>query len=118
MKANNNSNGANRLVNKNAIIIAVIVVVAIAIILGIGISSKLTTLIAPQVSAAGNKTIIFHIHPILKLTVDGKPVTLPTNIGISPSLWKDHSLDQYGMQAMINMYMPATAQWVLKVIMA
>jgi hypothetical protein len=50
-----------------------------------------------------------HIHPVLKLTVDGKPVILPKNIGISPSLWKDHSLDQYGMQAMINMYMPATA---------
>jgi sulfur carrier protein ThiS len=108
VKANNNSNGANRLANKNAIIIAAIVAVAIAIMVGVVISSKLTTLIAPRVSAA-NKTIIFHIHPILKLTVDGKPVTLPTNIGISPSLWKDHSLDKYGMQAMINMYMPATA---------
>ena len=109
MKENNNSNGANRLVNKNTKIIAVMVVVAMAIILGIGISIKSTTLIGPQVSAAGNKTIILHIHPILKLTVDGKPVTLPAQIGIIPSLWKDHSLDQYGMQAMINMYMPATA---------
>jgi hypothetical protein len=59
--------------------------------------------------SAGNKTIIMHIHPILKLTVDGKPVTIPAQIGINPSLWKDHSLDQYGMQAMINMFMPATA---------
>ncbi|MGB8938454.1 MAG: hypothetical protein WCC17_25455 [Candidatus Nitrosopolaris sp.] len=109
MKENNNSNGANRLVNKNAIIIAAIVAVAITITLGVVISIKLTTLIGPQASASDNKTIIMHIHPILKLTVDGKPVTLPAQIGISPSLWKDHSLDKYGMQAMINMYMPATA---------
>ena len=108
MKENDNSDGARRLVNKNTIIIASIVVIAITIILGIVISIKPATLIGPQVNAA-NKTIIMHIHPILKLTVDGKPVTLPTNIGISPALWKDHSLDQYGMQAMINMYMPATA---------
>ena len=108
MKENDNSDGARRLVNKNTIIIASIVAVAITIILGIVIYIKPATLIGPQVSAA-NKTIIMHIHPILKLTVDGKPVTIPSQIGISPSLWKDHSLDQYGMQAMINMYMPATA---------
>src|SRR5215469_4958334 len=108
MNENNNGDGGNRLVNKNIIIIASVVAVAITIILGISISIKPTTLIGPQVSAA-NKTIIMHIHPVLKLTVDGKPVTIPAQIGITPSLWKDHSLDQYGMQAMINMYMPATA---------
>jgi len=32
--------------------------------------------------------------------IDGKPATVPSQIGIDPSLWKDHSLDQYGMQAM------------------
>jgi sulfur carrier protein ThiS len=95
----------NRLVNKNTKIIAV----AMAIISGIGISIKSTTLIGPQVSAAGNKTIIMHIHPHLMLTVDGKPVTLPAQIAINPSLWKDHSLDKYGMQAMINMFMSAMA---------
>src|SRR5215469_14412596 len=113
MKENDNSSDATGSINKNTIIIAAIVAVAITIILGVVISIKSTTLIGPEVSAA-NKTIIMHIHPILKLTVDGKPVILPTNIGINPSLWKDHSLDQYGMQAMINMYM-LRLQWVLKV---
>jgi hypothetical protein len=70
------NNGANRLA-RDTIIIASIVAVAITIILGVVISTKLITLIGPQVSAA-NKTIIMHIHPVLKLTVDGKPVTLPT----------------------------------------
>lgn len=57
-----------------------------------------------------NKPIIIHVHPHLKLTVDGKPVTVPAQIGINPSLWKYHSLDQYGMQAMnMKMFMPAMA---------
>ena len=57
-----------------------------------------------------NKPIVIHVHPHLKLTVDGKPVTVPAQIGINSSLWKDHSLDQYGMQAMnMKMFMPAMA---------
>src|SRR5215472_12814569 len=107
MKENNNGD-ANKLVNKNTKVITAIIVVVITIILGIVISIKPATLIGTQVSATNN-TIIMHIHPVLKLTVDGKPVTIPSQIGISPSLWKVHSLDRYGMQAMINMYMPATA---------
>ncbi len=33
---------------------------------------------------------------------------MPAQIGIAPSLWKDHSLDQNGMQSM-NMVMPGMA---------
>lgn len=50
----------------------------------------------------GNKPIIMHFHPHLNLMIDGKPATVPSQIGIDPSLWKDHSLDPYGMQAMAN----------------
>ena len=49
-----------------------------------------------------DKPIIMHFHPHLNLMIDGKPVTVPSQIGIDSSLWKDHSLDQYGMQAMAN----------------
>ena len=79
MKENNNINGVNRFANKNTIIIAAIVAVAITIILGVVISIKSTTLIGPEASAA-NKTIIMHIHPVLKLTVDGKPVTITSQV--------------------------------------
>jgi hypothetical protein len=51
---------------------------------------------------SGGKPIIMHFHPHLSLMIDGKSVTIPSQIGIDPSLWKDHSLDQYGMQAMSN----------------
>ena len=49
-----------------------------------------------------DKPIIMHFHPHLNLMIDGKPATVPSQIGIDSSLWKDHSLDQYGMQAMSN----------------
>ena len=101
MKENNNGNYANRLVNKNTKTIALILAVAITITLGIGLSIRSTTMIAAQTSG-GNKPIIMHFHPHLNLTIDGKPVTVPSQIGIDLFLWKDHSLDQYGMQAMSN----------------
>ena len=57
-----------------------------------------------------NKPIIIHIHPHLNVTIDGKKAIVPANIGIEPSLWKDHSLDQFGMQSMnMKMIMPAMA---------
>ena len=31
-------------------------------------------------------------------------MTLPKDIGISPSLWKDHSLDEYGMPGMAPLH--------------
>jgi hypothetical protein len=36
-----------------------------------------------------------HWHPNLSITMNGGPFTVPAQIGIDPSLWKDHSLDQY-----------------------
>jgi len=38
-----------------------------------------------------------HWHPNLSVTRNGNPYTVPANIGIDSSLWKDHSLDQYGI---------------------
>jgi len=49
--------------------------------------------------AAAN-TMAMHWHPQLSVTINGSPVTVPARIGIDPSLWKDHSLDQYGMEGM------------------
>ncbi|MGH9952647.1 MAG: hypothetical protein ACRD5J_13560 [Nitrososphaeraceae archaeon] len=53
--------------------------------------------------------IIMHIHPQLEMMMDNKPMTVPSQIGIDPSLWKDHSLDKYGMQAMPEMDMKGMA---------
>jgi hypothetical protein len=98
MKENNNCNDAHMSTNKNTTIITVIVAVAMTITLGIGLSLTPITMIGAQLDNA----IIMHFHPHLNLMIKGKPVTLPSQIGIDQSLWKDHSLDQYGMHAMSN----------------
>ena len=49
--------------------------------------------------------IIMHIHPQLSLLVNGTSFSVPAQIGIDPSLWKDHSLDEFGMQSMLEMDM-------------
>ena len=40
-----------------------------------------------------------HWHPHLSVTLNGSPFTVPADIGIVASLWKDHPLDQYGSGA-------------------
>ena len=53
---------------------------------------------------APTKQMVIHIHPHLAVTVDGPPVTVQSQIGIDPSLWKNHTLDQYGMQGMAPLH--------------
>jgi hypothetical protein len=36
----------------------------------------------------------------LSIILDNKPVVIPSQIGINKSLWKDHSLDKYGVPGM------------------
>ena len=38
-----------------------------------------------------------HVHPQLSISILGAPQILPANIGIDRNLWKDHSLDHYGV---------------------
>jgi len=41
-----------------------------------------------------------HIHPQLSILIRGASETLPANIGIDRDLWRDHSLDQYGVNGL------------------
>jgi len=70
----------------------------------IPIIAAVVALIAVAASIHSTKApaqpMVIHVHPHLSVTLDGKPLTVPAQIGIDPSLSKDHSLDQYGMQAM------------------
>lgn len=84
------------------LILSLIVIVAIA-------SNGLSELSKAQPDDMNTNPIILHIHPELSLIVNGTPVTVLTQIGIDPSLWKDHSLDEFGMQSMPEMNMSAMA---------
>jgi hypothetical protein len=53
--------------------------------------------------------IIMHIHPQLSLLINNTSSSVPAQIGIEPSLWKDHSLDEFGMPSMPEMNMSAMA---------
>jgi hypothetical protein len=44
--------------------------------------------------------MVMHIHPQITVSVNGQPTIVPENVGIDNTLWKDHSLDKYGMQGM------------------
>jgi hypothetical protein len=68
------------------------------IVLGvIGVS-----IVAVEFAAAN--TLRIHIHPQLSITLNGSPVQVPAQIGIDSSLWKDHSLDQYGVSGLAPLH--------------
>ena len=80
---------------KHGIIVGIIVAISI----GIGVNGVLS--LKPTTDTTkGNQIMLMHIHPRLYLYMDGKPYLIPQNVGIDSDLWKDHSLDQFGMQGM------------------
>jgi hypothetical protein len=69
-------------------------VAAAAIVLGVIFGSQ-----ASEQGIGGNK-MVMHIHPQLSVKVNGNPIIVPEKIGMDRALWKDHSLDKYGMEGM------------------
>ena len=85
---------------KKTLVIAGIIIAAL---IGIGInmtSIKSTT----DTITSNDKPMLLHIHPRLYLNVDEKPYFVPQNVGIDSDLWKDHTLDQYGMKGMAPLH--------------
>lgn len=85
--------------SKNVIILAGIIG-AIAVGVAYGVASGAFSSIGPPTAphAPQNEEIIMHIHPTIKITIEGKGVMIPQNIGINPALYKSHDLDAYGMK--------------------
>jgi hypothetical protein len=44
-----------------------------------------------------------HIHPQLSILIRGASETLPANVGINRDLWRDHSLDRYGVNGLSSL---------------
>jgi hypothetical protein len=55
-----------------------------------------------QVSGQGDMgtKMVMHIHPQISVSVSDQSSIVPENVGIDKTLWKDHTLDKYGMQGM------------------
>lgn len=64
----------------------------------IGISIIVVSVAAAEVVSVN--TIRMHIHPQLAILIRGASETLPANIGIDRNLWRDHSLDRYGVNGL------------------
>lgn len=50
-----------------------------------------------QIEPAEEAKLVMHEHVTLSVTAGGQQVEVPKDIGIAPELWKDHSLDEYGV---------------------
>lgn len=64
----------------------------------VGISIILVSVAVAEV--VNMNTIRMHIHPQLSILIRGASETLPTDIGINRDLWRDHSLDRYGVNGL------------------
>ena len=63
------------------------------------------SIVQPNIDRNSGKvdSLALHIHSNLKITMDNKPIIIPTGIGINQTLWNYHALDGYGMPAMGGM---------------
>lgn len=89
LRRNDSYIGMNRRKRRRNLILAIPIVAAIVAI--VVISAYIYSAQAPS------KTMVLHIHPHLTITFDGQPLVVPSQIGIDSSLWKDHTLDKYGI---------------------
>lgn len=63
-----------------------------------GLFASLSQAVAPPVVKEGSlQEVVMHIHPKLQIIIDGRQVTIPSNMGILWTLWKDRSLERLGM---------------------
>jgi hypothetical protein len=72
-------------------------------VVGIIVSVYIELAIKPQNTSLTSKNVnpfAVYFHSNLSIIIDIKPVVIPSQIGINKSLWKDHSLDKYGVPGM------------------
>ena len=94
-KDNHHNNKQFKISYKQVSIIAFVIIVSIGISVYYGL--------AKVQSEMKMNLIIMPIHPKLNITIDNKIMVVPSQIGIEPSVWQNHTLDSYGMQEMIGM---------------
>lgn len=85
---------------------SIVVIFAIIVIVALGNIGQVE-IIGAQTDTTNMNPMVIHIHPQLSVLVGENSLTVPAQIGIDPSLWKDHTLDEFGMQSMPEMNMSA-----------
>lgn len=95
--------------NKNNKTLFIAIGAIIAIAAGIGIAAATNNNNLSGLPMGGNDKMVMHSHSNLSLIVDGKSMALPKDIGIDPSLYKNRTLDTYGMKMPDMPSMPVMA---------
>jgi hypothetical protein len=92
-KKNDSYFAASRRKNRKIMIKVIIPIAAVAIVLGV--------IFATQAGQQGiGAKMVSHIHPQLNVTANGNPIVVPEMIGMDEPVYKDHSLDKFGMEGM------------------
>jgi len=84
--------------NKRQIIVLSIVIIAIA-----SITIYIELVMKPshiQINSNKESPFAIYIHPNMNITMDNRPVVIPSQIGINKTLWENHSLDKFGVPGM------------------
>jgi hypothetical protein len=76
----------------------------IPIIAAVAIALGVVFIMVKQGGVMPGAKMVLHSHPLLNITVDGNPIVIPKNVGVDESLWKDHSIDKYGMEGMTPLH--------------
>ncbi|MFL6404604.1 MAG: hypothetical protein ACJ71M_14145 [Nitrososphaeraceae archaeon] len=76
----------------------------IPVIAAVAIALGAVFIMGAQGGVMPGAKMVLHIHPHLNVTADSTPMIIPQNVGIDVSLWKDHSIDKYGMQGMAPLH--------------
>lgn len=50
-----------------------------------------------SISPSSHQPVIMHIHPSVEIRISNKQIPIPANMGIDSRLWRDRSLEGYGM---------------------
>jgi hypothetical protein len=89
----------NRFRGKQRLSAKVKAVAIFAVVLGVAAVGAYLVAFGPgaQLSSSGHGGMVMNFHAKLEIFVDGAPATVPANIGIAPSLWKSHAIDQFGV---------------------
>lgn len=90
------------------ILAGIIGVIAVGVAYG-ALSGAFSSANPPVSPTHSTERIVMHNHAKLSIQIEGKTVRMPENIGIDPKLYKDHSLDTYGMKMPNMPSMPVMA---------
>jgi len=79
------------------------IIIAGAIIV-VAIWASIVSIKPSDDSKSMSDKMVMHIHPRIYIEMDGQTYMVPQYVGIVPSMWKDHSLDSYGMKGMAPLH--------------